>query len=141
MNIDVINFTTNNVLYISRALSPAKITSIELNEATKSAHVFMKPDQISLAIGKGGSNIKLASKLTGYEIDIFRNDVIDEEDVELQEFSDEIDQWILDAFKNIGCYTAKNVLEISREELIRRTDLEEETVDEVLRIIKAEFEQ
>ncbi len=140
-NIDVINFTTNNVLYISRALSPAKITSIELNEATKSAHVFMKPDQISLAIGKGGSNIKLASKLTGYEIDIFRNDVIDEEDVELQEFSDEIDQWILDAFKNIGCYTAKNVLEISREELIRRTDLEEETVDEVLRIIKAEFEQ
>ena len=140
-NIDVINYTTNNVLYISRALSPAKITSIELNEATKSAHVFMKPDQISLAIGKGGSNIKLASKLTGYEIDIFRNDIIDEEDVELQEFSDEIDQWILDAFKNIGCYTAKNVLEINREELIRRTDLEEETVDEVLRIIKAEFEQ
>jgi len=94
-----------------------------------------------LAIGKGGSNIKLASKLTGYEIDIFRNDAIDEEDVELQEFSDEIEQWILDTFKNIGCYTAKNVLDISREELIHRTDLEEETIDEVLRIIKAEFEQ
>ena len=140
-NIDVINFTTNNVLYISRALSPAKITSIELNEESKSVRVYMNPDQISLAIGKGGSNIKLASKLTGYEIDIFRNDVIDEEDVELQEFSDEIDQWIIDALKNIGCYTAKNVLDISRDELIHRTDLEEETIDEVLRIIKAEFEQ
>ncbi len=139
-NIDVINYTSNNSLYISRSLSPAKITSLELNEETKSAHVFMKPDQISLAIGKGGSNIKLASKLTGYEIDIFRNDVIDEEDVELQEFADEIDQWILDTFKNIGCYTAKNVLDINREELIERTDLEEETVDEVLRIIRAEFE-
>ncbi|MDD3280227.1 MAG: transcription termination factor NusA [Bacteroidales bacterium] len=140
-NIDVINYTTNNVLYISRALSPAKITSIELNEETKSVRVYMNPDQISLAIGKGGSNIKLASKLTGYEIDIFRNDVIDEEDVELQEFSDEIDQWIIDALKNIGCYTAKNVLDVSRDELIHRTDLEEETIDEVLRIIKAEFEQ
>ncbi|HOS16787.1 MAG TPA: transcription termination factor NusA [Bacteroidales bacterium] len=140
-NIDVINYTTNTALYISRSLSPAKITGIEINEETKSVNVFMKPDQISLAIGKGGSNIKLASKLTGYEIDIFRNDAIDEEDVELQEFSDEIEQWILDTFKNIGCYTAKNVLDISREELIHRTDLEEETVDEVLRIIKAEFEQ
>lgn len=140
-NIDVINYTTNTALYISRALSPAKITGIEINEENKSVSVFMKPDQISLAIGKGGSNIKLASKLTGYEIDIFRNDAIDEEDVELQEFSDEIEQWILDTFKNIGCYTAKNVLDISREELIERTDLEEETVDEVLRIIKAEFEQ
>jgi N utilization substance protein A len=139
-NIDVINYTTNNILYISRALSPAKITSIELNEENKSANVFMKPDQISLAIGKGGSNIKLASKLTGYEIDIFRDDIIDEEDVELQEFSDEIDQWIIDVLKNTGYYTAKNVLEISREELIERTDLEEETIDEVLRIIKAEFE-
>ncbi|NLO42978.1 MAG: transcription termination/antitermination protein NusA [Bacteroidales bacterium] len=140
-NIDVINYTTNTALYISRALSPAKITGIEINEENESVSVFMKPDQISLAIGKGGSNIKLASKLTGYEIDIFRNDAIDEEDVELQEFSDEIEQWILDTFKNIGCYTAKNVLDISREELIERTDLEEETVDEVLRIIKAEFEQ
>lgn len=139
-NIDVINYTTNNALYISRALSPAKITSIELNEATKSVRVYMDHDQISLAVGKGGSNIKLASKLTGYEIVIFRNDVIDEEDVELQEFSDEIDQWIIDTLKNIGCYTAKNVLDISRDELIHRTDLEEETIDEVLRIIKAEFE-
>ncbi len=139
-NIDVINFTTNNILYISRSLSPAKITSIDLNEDNKSAHVFMKPDQISLAIGKGGSNIKLASKLTGYEIDIFRDDIIDEEDVELQEFSDEIDQWIIDTLKNIGCYTAKNVLEIPKEELIERSDLEEETINEILRIIKAEFE-
>ncbi len=139
-NIDVINFTTNPTLYITRALSPAKISSININEANKRADVFMKPDQVSLAIGKGGYNIKLASKLTGYEIDVYRDTEIDNEDVDLQEFSDEIDQWIIDELKAIGCDTALSVLDLSIEELVTRTDLEEETIREVVKILKAEFE-
>jgi len=139
-NIDVINYTTNTKLLISRALSPAKITSIELDEDNKTANVYMKPDQVSLAIGKGGYNIKLASKLAGYEIDVFRDDITEEEDVDLNEFSDEFDQWVIDAFKNIGCDTAKSVLKHTREELIQRTDLEEETVDAMLASIKKELD-
>lgn len=139
-NIDVINYTSNTSLLISRALSPAKITSIELDEENKTANVYMKPDQVSLAIGKGGYNIKLASKLAGYEIDVFRDDVVEEEDVDLDEFTDEFDQWVIDAFKNIGCDTAKSVLKLSREELIQRTDLEEETVDAMIGSIKKELE-
>ena len=140
-NIDIINYTTNAALYITRALSPAKVSSIEVDEEKKAAIVFMKPDQISLAIGKSGSNIKLAGKLTGYELDVTRENALSEEDIELQEFSDEIDQWIIDTLKGIGCDTGKSVLELSRDELIRRTDLEEETVDEVIRVIKEEFEK
>lgn len=139
-NIDVINFTSNPSLYISRALSPAKISSIHLDDETKRAEVYMKPDQVSLAIGKGGYNIKLAGKLTGYEIDVYRDTDVDSEDVDLQEFSDEIDQWIIDELKTIGCDTAKNVLDIPIEELVTRTDLEEETIREVVRILKLEFE-
>jgi N utilization substance protein A len=139
-NIDVINFTGNSSLYISRALSPAKISSITLNEGDKRADVFMKPDQVSLAIGKGGYNIKLASRLTGYEIDVYRDTDFDNEDVDIQEFNDEIDQWIIDEFKSIGCDTARSVLDLSIEELVTRTDLEEETIKEVVRILKAEFE-
>ena len=139
-NIDVINFTTNPSLYIQRALSPAKITSIVIDEPSKKADVYMKPDQVSLAIGKGGFNIKLAGKLTGYEIDVYRDTDVDNEDVDLQEFSDEIDQWIIDELKTIGCDTAKSVLTLDVQELVNRTDLEEETVNEVVRIIKAEFE-
>jgi len=140
-SIDIVNYTTNAILYISRALSPAKVTSLEIDEENKTAIAYMKPDQISLAIGKSGNNIKLASKLTGYEIDVTREDAIGEEDIELQEFSDEIDQWIIDTLVGIGCDTGKSVLDLSREELVRRTDLEEETIDEVIRIIKEEFEQ
>lgn len=139
-NIDVINFTTNNALYITRALSPAKISSIKLDEATKRAEVFLKPDQVSLAIGKGGLNIKLASKLTGYEIDVYRDSDIDQEDVDLEEFSDEIDSWILDELKKAGCDTAKSVLELPVSDLVKRTDLEEETIKEVMRILRSEFE-
>lgn len=139
-NIDVINFTNNSTLYISRALSPAKISSIIIHEESKRASVYMKPDQVSLAIGKGGHNIKLAGKLTGYEIDVYRDSDIDADDVDLSEFSDEIDQWIIEQFKNIGCDTAKSVLEIPVDELVKRTDLEEETVKEVVKILKAEFE-
>ncbi len=139
-NIDVINYTSNVELLISRALSPAKITSIEINEENKTANVYMKSDQVSLAIGKGGYNIKLASKLAGYDIDIFRDDVAEEEDVDLDEFKDEFDDWVIEAFKKIGCDTAKNVLAIERNELVQRTDLEEETVDEVLASIKKELE-
>jgi N utilization substance protein A len=138
-NIDVINFTNNSTLFIQRALSPAKISSINLDEANKKAEVYMKPDQVSLAIGKGGYNIKLAGKLTGYEIDVYRED-IDSEDVDIQEFSDEIDQWIIDVLKAIGCDTAKSVLELEVKELVKRTDLEEETIREVIRILRAEFE-
>jgi transcription termination/antitermination protein NusA len=138
-NIDVINFTNNSTLFIQRALSPAKISSIHLDETNKKAEVYMKPDQVSLAIGKGGYNIKLAGKLTGYEIDVYRED-IDSEDVDIQEFSDEIDQWIIDELKTIGCDTAKSVLELDVKELVKRTDLEEETIKEVIRILKAEFE-
>ena len=139
-NIDVINFTSNATLFITRALSPAKITSIVLDEENKKAEVYMKPDQVSLAIGKGGFNIRLAGKLTGYEIDVYRDTDIDSEDVDIQEFSDEIDQWIIDDLKTIGCDTAKSVLEISIDELVSRTDLQKETINEVIKIIKAEFE-
>ncbi|MEA5110522.1 Transcription termination/antitermination protein NusA [bioreactor metagenome] len=139
-NIDVINFTNNPSLYITRALSPAKISSISINEGEKRADVYMKPDQVSLAIGKGGYNIKLASRLTGYEIDVYRDSDVDNEDVDLQEFSDEIDQWIIDELKAIGCDTARSVLDLSVDELVNRTDLEEETIKEVVRILRAEFE-
>lgn len=140
-NIDVINYTTNPSLYIQRSLSPAKISNIKIDESTSTAEVYLKPDQVSLAIGKGGYNIKLAGKLTGYEIEVYRDtDVIDNEDVDLQEFSDEIEQWIIDEFKNIGCDTAKSILNLTVEELVQRTDLEEETVQDVINIIKAEFE-
>jgi len=139
-NIDVINYTTNPSLYIQRALSPAKVSSIIINEEEKKADVYMKPDQVSLAIGKGGFNIRLAGRLTGYEIDVYRDTDVDNEDVDLIEFSDEIDQWIIDELKNIGCDTAKSVLDLAVEELVKRTDLEEETINEVIRILKAEFE-
>jgi N utilization substance protein A len=139
-NIDVINFTNNIQLYITRALSPAKITSIKLDDETHRAAVFMKPDQVSLAIGKGGHNIKLAGRLTGYEIDVYRDSEDEEEDVDIEEFSDEIDSWIIDELKTIGCDTAKSVLAISVEDLVKRTDLEEETIREVVRILRSEFE-
>ncbi len=139
-NIDVINFTTNPQLFIQRALSPAKINSIEINEEKKTAHVYLKPDQVSLAIGKGGYNIRLAGRLTNYEIEVFRDGVADNEDVDLEEFADEIDSWILDELKAIGCDTAKSVIGISLEDLVQRTDLEEETIQEVLKILRSEFE-
>ncbi len=141
-NIDVINYTNNISLFISRALSPARISSIRLLEEHKRAEVFLRPEEVSLAIGKGGMNIRLASMLTDYQIEVFRElpGGQDDEDIYLDEFLDEIDSWIIDILKNIGCDTAKDVLKISREELISRTDLEEETVDEVLSILRAEFE-
>jgi N utilization substance protein A len=139
-NIDVINYTNNIQLYITRALSPAKITSIKLDDENRRAAVFMKPDQVSLAIGKGGHNIKLAGRLSGYEIDVYRDSEDEEEDVDLEEFSDEIDSWIIDELKAIGCDTAKSVLAIPVEELVSRTDLEEETIREVVRILSSEFE-
>ncbi|MCK4677440.1 MAG: transcription termination/antitermination protein NusA [Bacteroidales bacterium] len=139
-NIDVINFTNNSSLYISRSLSPAKISSIQLDDDNKKADVYMKPDQVSLAIGKGGYNIKLAGKLTGYEIDVYRDTDSENEDVDLTEFADEIDQWIIKELNTIGCDTAKSVLELSVEELVKRTDLEEVTILEVMKILKAEFE-
>ncbi len=140
-NIDVINYTTNTQLYITRALNPAKITSIKLDEEGKRAEVYLKPDEVSLAIGKGGLNIKLASQLTGYEIDVYRESgTEDEEDVKLDEFADEIEGWILDELKAIGCDTAKSVLDLSIEDLVKRTDLEEETIREVINIFKTEFE-
>ncbi len=141
-NIDVINYSDNLKLYIQRALSPAKIKNIKIIEDEKKAEVFLDPEEVSKAIGKGGLNIKLAGKLVGYEIDVFRD--IDEseleDDVDIMEFNDEIDEWVLETFKNIGCDTAKSVLNISRDELIRRTDLEEETIDYVIQIFKSEFE-
>lgn len=139
-NIDVINFTSNPTLFIQRALSPAKITNIKLNDDDSHASVYLKPDQVSLAIGKGGHNIKLAGKLTGYEIDVYRESEEDFEDVDLEEFADEIDHWIIDELKAIGCDTAKSVLEIGKEDLVKRTDLEEETIVEILDILRAEFE-
>jgi N utilization substance protein A len=139
-NIDVINYTSNAQLFITRALSPAKITSVKLDDENKRAEVFLKPDQVSLAIGKGGHNIKLAGKLTGYEIDVYRDTDVDVEDVDLEEFADEIESWILDELKAVGCDTAKSVLELSVDELVKRTDLEEETVKEVRNILQAEFE-
>ena len=140
-NIDVINYTNNQSLYITRALSPAKITSITLHEETKKADVYMQPDQVLNAIGKSGYNIKLASKLTGWNIDIYRDTDSDIDDVELDEFSDEIDQWVIDVLKGIGCDTARDVLSISFEDLVKRTDLEEETIKEVIKVLKAEFEK
>ena len=141
-NIDVINYTTNTSLFIQRALNPAKISSIRLNEEEKKAEVFLKPEEVSLAIGKGGLNIKLASMLTGYTIDVYRDiDEGEEEDIYLDEFKDEIDEWVIEALKSIGCATAKSVLAKSREELIEGADLEEDTVDEVIKILKAEFDE
>lgn len=139
-NIDIINYTNNMTLLIQRALSPAKINSIDLNTETKKASVYLTPDQVSLAIGKGGLNIKLACQLTGFDIDVFRDSEDEEYDVDLDEFSDEIDEWIIDELKAIGCDTAKSVLELSPEELVRRTDLEEETIKEIVRILKSEFD-
>jgi N utilization substance protein A len=139
-NIDVINYTNNLSLYIQRALSPAKITTIKLDDETKRASVYLKSDQVSLAIGKGGYNIKLAGKLTGYEIDVYRDNEETEEDVDLEEFSDEIESWIIDELKAIGCDTAKSVLNLSVEDLVKRTDLEEETIKDVINILKSEFE-
>jgi transcription termination/antitermination protein NusA len=139
-NIDVINYTSNLQLMVQRALAPAKVTSMEVFEEQKRIKAYMRPDQVSLAIGKGGYNIKLAGLLVGYIIDVFRDGEMDNEDVDLEEFVDEIDSWIIDELKAIGCDTAKAVLEISVEELEQRTDLEKETIEEVFRILKAEFE-
>jgi N utilization substance protein A len=138
-NIDVINYTSNTSLFITRALSPAKVSSITLDEDNNRAEVFLKPDQVSLAIGRGGTNIRLAGSITGYEIDVYR-DVDDSEDVALTEFVDEIDDWIIKELKNVGCDTAKSVLELSVAELLKRTDLEEETINEIQTILKSEFE-
>ncbi|KAA6346700.1 hypothetical protein EZS27_005784 [termite gut metagenome] len=143
-NIDVINYTTNTSLFIQRSLSPAKISSIRLNQEDSKVEVFLKPEEVSLAIGKGGVNIKLASMLTGYTIDVFRElneETQDDEDIYLDEFKDEIDEWVIDAIKNIGIDTAKAVLNTSRDILIEKTDLEEETIDEVIRVLKSEFEE
>jgi transcription termination factor NusA len=140
-NIDVINYTANPSLLIQRALSPAKVSSIHLDEEEKKAEVFLRPEEVSLAIGKGGLNIKLASMLTGYVIDVYRDTAENfDEDIYLDEFKDEIDGWVIDTFKEIGCITAKNVLNTPRQELIDKTDLEEDTVDNVIAILKAEFE-
>jgi transcription termination/antitermination protein NusA len=140
-NIDVINYTSNEALFIQRALTPAKVSNVEVDEVKKRASVLLKPDQVSLAIGKSGMNIKLATKLTGYEIDVFRENMdIEIDDVDLEEFSDELEAWVIEQFKSIGCDTARSVLALSKDELIRRTDLEEETIDEVLNILASEFE-
>ncbi|WP_192822342.1 transcription termination factor NusA [Rufibacter sp. LB8] len=139
-NIDVINYTDNMELYIQRALSPAKIGSIKINEETGRVSVFLKPDQVSLAIGKGGQNIKLASKLVGLEIDVFRETEGFEEDIDLEEFSDEIEAWVIDELKRIGLDTGRSVLAVTKEDLVRRTELEEETVEDLLKIIRSEFE-
>ncbi|MDX2002844.1 MAG: transcription termination factor NusA [Chitinophagales bacterium] len=140
-NIDIINYTNNLSLLIQRSLAPAKITSVEIDEAKKAVSVYLKPDQVSLAIGRGGLNIKLASRLIGYEIDVYRDtDEVEDYDIDLDEFADEIDGWIIDQLKAIGCDTARSVLELNKEELARRADLEEETINEVVRILRAEFE-
>ena len=140
-NIDVINYTSNIKLYIQRALAPAKISSMEVDDENKTARVYLQPEEVSLAIGKGGYNVKLASMLTGYEIDVYREiNEEDEDDIYLDGFNDEIDQWVIDAFKAAGFDTAKEVLGVAKEDLIQRTDLEEETIDDVLRILAAEFE-
>ena len=139
-NIDVINYTNNPQLFITRALSPAKITSVDINEEEKRARVYLKPDQVSLAIGRGGHNIKLAGKLTGYELDVYRDGEVDVEDVDLEEFADEIESWIIDELKAVGCDSAKSVLELGVEDVVKRTDLEQVTVEEVFRILRAEFD-
>ncbi len=142
-NIDIINFTNNINLFIQRALTPAKITSIELDQEKMRASVYLEPDQVSLAIGKGGTNIKLASRLTNYEIDVYRNVVneVEIDDVDLEEFADEIEPWVIEALKSIGCDTARSVLNLNKAELLRRTDLEEETIENVMNILAAEFEE
>ncbi|MEL7062892.1 MAG: transcription termination factor NusA, partial [Bacteroidota bacterium] len=140
-NIDVISYTTNDDLYIRRALSPAKIVDVKLDDENRMAQVFLKPEQISLAIGKNGLNIKLASQLTNFQIDVFREAEPDEEDIDLEEFNDEIEDWVIEELKRIGCDTARSVLELSVEELTRRTDLEIEIVEEVVRVLKSEFEE
>jgi transcription termination/antitermination protein NusA len=142
-NIDVINYTDNLDLYVSRALSPAKVSSIQVDKDHKRISVFLKPDQVSMAIGKGGFNIRLASRLVGYEIDVFRelSEYEEEEDVDLEEFGDEIDSWVIDELKKTGLDTAKSVLTLTKEDLLRRTELEEETIDDVFKILKQEFEQ
>ena len=137
-NIDVINYTNNTQLYITRALSPAKINSLNIDEEKKTVQVYLNPDEVSRAIGKGGHNIRLAGRLTGYEIDVYREGA--EEDVELTEFKDEIDGWVIEEFRKVGLDTAKSVLELEAEDLVKRTDLEEETVADVLKILKEEFE-
>ena len=139
-SIDVINYTNNLELFIQRAMSPARVVSLEINKETMKVNVFLKPDQVSLAIGKGGHNIRLAAKLTGYEIDVFRDVQEDDSDVDLDEFSDEIEGWVLDELKALGCDTAKSVIKIGLEELVRRTELEEETAAQVLAILRSEFE-
>lgn len=141
-NIDIVNFTNNLTLFIQRSLTPAKVTRIDLDTENRRANVYLEPDQVSLAIGKGGSNIKLASQLTDLEIDVFRNlEEYEIDDVDLDEFKDEIEEWIIESLKGIGCDTARSVLDLSMEELLRRTDLEEETVNEVLGVLAAEFEE
>jgi len=141
-NIDIVNYTNNLTLFIQRSLTPAKVTRIELDTENARANVYLEPDQVSLAIGKGGSNIKLASQLTQLEIDVFRNlEEYEIDDVDLDEFKDEIEDWIIEALKGIGCDTARSVLQLNKEELLRRTDLEEETVNNVLGILTAEFEE
>ncbi len=139
-NIDVISYTTNIELYIMRALNPAKVNSIKINKTELRADVYLNPDQVSLAIGKGGSNIKLAGEITGYEIDVYRDIEEDEEDIDIEEFVDEIEDWIINELKAIGCDTAKSVLDLSIEDLVKRTDLEEETIKEVIKVFKAEFD-
>ena len=140
-NIDVVNYTANTALFIQRALSPAKISSIKIHETDKKAEVYLRPEEVSLAIGKNGLNIKLAGMLTEYTIDVFRDVDIDGEDIYLDEFADEIEMWVIEALKNIGCYTAKNVLAMDRNEVMEKADLEESTIDEVFRILSAEFEE
>ena len=137
-NIDIINYTNNLQLYITRSLSPAKINSLKINEEEKRVQVFLDPEEVSKAIGKGGHNIRLAGKLTGFEIDVYREGA--EEDVELAEFSDEIEPWVIEEFKKVGLDTAKSILELDAEDLTKRTDLEDVTINEVLRILKEEFE-
>jgi N utilization substance protein A len=139
-NIDVINYTNNLQLYIQRALSPAKVTSLNIDEEAGRVEAYLAPDQVSLAIGRGGTNIRLASKLVDMEIDVYRDDIEIEDDIELDQFSDEIEGWVLDELKKIGCDTAKSVLKLSREDLISRADLEEETADHVINVLKQEFE-
>ena len=142
-NIDVINWTSNIQLLIQRSLTPAKITSMELDNENKHASVYLKPDQVSLAIGRRGVNIKLACELTGFELDVYRDSEEEsaEFDVDLEEFSDEIETWVIDELKRVGCDTARSVLKLTPEELERRTDLEKETIDEVRRVLQAEFEK
>lgn len=140
-NIDVINFTNNTSLLITRSLTPAKISSIEIDEANKRVSVFLKPDQVSLAIGRGGANIRLASQLTGYQIDVFRDNEEEDYDIDLEEFADEIDDWVIQSLKGIGCDTARSVLELNQEDVAKRADLEDQTVAEVFKILSSEFEE